>query len=64
MSKHRNPRLNSSGYMDMTAFYAIRSADREIKKKKRNTPKGQKARKNQGSQPLNHIENNGGIPHE
>jgi len=50
--------------MDMTAFYAIRSADREIKKKKRNTPKGQKARKNQGSQPLNHIENNGGIPHE
>ena len=64
MAKNRNPRLNSSGYMDMTAFYAIRAADREIRKKKRKPNKENKAPKIQVKQPITYIKENGGISHE
>ena len=30
----RSPRFNASGCADLTAFYAIRAADRELKKKR------------------------------
>ena len=63
MAKNRNPRLNSSGYMDMTAFYAIRAADRETRKKKRKPNKVQKSNK-QGRQPSTYIKENGGIFHD
>ena len=44
-----NPRYNASGCADMTAFYAIRAADRELKKKRaalkrrQNKPQGNKS---------------------
>jgi len=44
----KNPRFNASGCVDMTAFHAIRAADRELKKKraalkrKQNKPQGKK----------------------
>jgi len=46
MSRNRNPRRNASGCVDLTAFYAIRAADREIKKKC-TARSGQKAHKPQ-----------------
>lgn len=30
---NKNPRRNASGYMDMTAYQAIRAADKEIAKR-------------------------------
>jgi hypothetical protein len=59
---NKNPKRNASGYVDYTAFYAIRAADREIAKKKRKPQmrnKGGKTKKNN-----KYFKETGGIIHE
>lgn len=35
MSKYNDPRRNASGYMDLTAYHAIRNADRDASDEER-----------------------------
>jgi len=53
----RNPRYNASGCADMTAFYAIRAADRELKKKRAALKK--QRNKPQGNRPASCVQGGG-----
>ena len=56
MAANKNLRRNASGYIDITAFYAIRSADRATARAKRRYPYNAKS-KGKEHKPINRKEN-------